>query len=378
MATTTPNYGWTVPTSSDLVKNGATAIETLGDSVDDSLWSSGFGQAAKNKLINGDFSINQRAFTSVTTTTTYTFDRWLTTLADGTVTYTPQVFTAGAAPVAGYESTNFLRCVTTGQTLTTAEARIIQKIENVRSFAGQPVTISFWAKAATGTPSIAVELLQTFGSGGSASVTGIIATKQAITTGWARYSWTGTVPSISGKTVGTANDSLQVVIWLSAGSSFNARTSSLGIQSNTFDIWGVQAEYGSKATPFQLAGGGSPEAELAMCQRYLPSFKGGFSTATGWWTSTTGGYFVLPFNVEARVAPTGVSLGASAVTDFQLLNTGFASGNPTAIAWNFGGVSSATISTTHTLGTPTAVAGANAIFRGLNANSTLLFTGCEL
>jgi len=34
MATTTPNFGWTVPTSSDLVKNGATAIETLGDSVD--------------------------------------------------------------------------------------------------------------------------------------------------------------------------------------------------------------------------------------------------------------------------------------------------------------------------------------------------------
>jgi hypothetical protein len=34
MATTTHNFGWTVPTSSDLVKNGATAIETLGDSVD--------------------------------------------------------------------------------------------------------------------------------------------------------------------------------------------------------------------------------------------------------------------------------------------------------------------------------------------------------
>jgi hypothetical protein len=37
MATTTPNFGWTVPTSTDLVKNGATAIETLGDSVDASL-----------------------------------------------------------------------------------------------------------------------------------------------------------------------------------------------------------------------------------------------------------------------------------------------------------------------------------------------------
>ena len=34
MATTTPQFGWTVPTSSDLVKNGATAIETLGDAID--------------------------------------------------------------------------------------------------------------------------------------------------------------------------------------------------------------------------------------------------------------------------------------------------------------------------------------------------------
>jgi hypothetical protein len=34
MATTTPNFGWIVPTSTDLVKNGATAIETLGDGID--------------------------------------------------------------------------------------------------------------------------------------------------------------------------------------------------------------------------------------------------------------------------------------------------------------------------------------------------------
>lgn len=37
MATTTPNFGWTVPTSTDLVKDGATAIETLGDAIDASL-----------------------------------------------------------------------------------------------------------------------------------------------------------------------------------------------------------------------------------------------------------------------------------------------------------------------------------------------------
>ena len=37
MATTTPNFGWAVPTSTDLVKDGAVAIETLGDSIDASL-----------------------------------------------------------------------------------------------------------------------------------------------------------------------------------------------------------------------------------------------------------------------------------------------------------------------------------------------------
>jgi hypothetical protein len=38
MATTTPNYGWDVPTSTDYVKDGATAIETLGDDIDATLW----------------------------------------------------------------------------------------------------------------------------------------------------------------------------------------------------------------------------------------------------------------------------------------------------------------------------------------------------
>jgi hypothetical protein len=37
MPTTTPNFGWSVPVSTDLVKDGATAIELLGDSIDTSL-----------------------------------------------------------------------------------------------------------------------------------------------------------------------------------------------------------------------------------------------------------------------------------------------------------------------------------------------------
>ena len=34
MATTTTNFGWTVPQSTDLVKDGATAISTLGSGID--------------------------------------------------------------------------------------------------------------------------------------------------------------------------------------------------------------------------------------------------------------------------------------------------------------------------------------------------------
>lgn len=36
MATTTTNFGWTVPQSTDLVKDGATAISTLGSGIDTS------------------------------------------------------------------------------------------------------------------------------------------------------------------------------------------------------------------------------------------------------------------------------------------------------------------------------------------------------
>lgn len=37
MATVTPNFNWPVPTSTDLVKDGATAMEALGDAIDTSM-----------------------------------------------------------------------------------------------------------------------------------------------------------------------------------------------------------------------------------------------------------------------------------------------------------------------------------------------------
>jgi hypothetical protein len=232
--------------------------------------------AGKNKIINGDFAINQRGFTSNTTNLSYNFDRWtqINGGTSGTLTVTPQTFTPGAAPVAGYEGANFVQCITASGADTNTFAIFAQRIEDVRTYAGQTVTVSFWAKATSGTPKIAIEFEQNFGSGGSPSsaVTAITGGAVTLSTSFARYSVNVSVSSISGKTIGTtANTSfLQLGLWLSAGSTFNTRASSIGLQNATFQIWGVQVEESSVATAFQTATG-TIQGELAACQRYYQS-----------------------------------------------------------------------------------------------------------
>jgi hypothetical protein len=321
MATTTPNYLWSVPTSSDLVKNGATAIETLGDSVDASLWNSGFGQASKNKIINGDMTINQRAFTSTTTNGTYTFDRFLAANSGGTSTYTARTFTAGAAPVAGYEGKNFIEVASTGQTLTSSFTQYAQRIEGVRTLAGQPVTISFWAKAASGTPKVAVDIQQYFGDSGSpsAAVNNYFG-EVTLTTSFVRYSLTATLGSMTGKTISDVNNLLRVALWTSAGSDFSARSINIGLQTATISFWGVQVEYGSYATPFQTASGGSPQAELAMCQRYYFRSTSDATTpvaiyANGTGTAATSGRFGIQLPVTMRTTPTSLDYANLGMSD---------------------------------------------------------------
>jgi hypothetical protein len=222
--------------------------------------------AGKNKIINGDFNVNQRSFTSTTTNLAYGFDRFLISYSGGTLTNSAQTFTAGTAPVAGYEGKNFSRLVTASQSTAAHYAAYLQRIEDVRTFAGQTVTISMWIKASTATPTIGVSLSQDFGAGGSAIVITSAATT-TITSSWARYSFTLTLPSIAGKTIGTG-DNLSVLLWTSVGTTISALGyPAVGIQNVTIDTWGWQIEAGSVATPFTTASG-SIGGELALCQRY--------------------------------------------------------------------------------------------------------------
>jgi hypothetical protein len=292
---TSPNYGWSEPDNTSLVKDGAQAMRTLGDAIDTSVWNVGFGQAGKNKIINGNFSVNQRSFTSSTSASSYTFDRWLVTLSGATGTYSAQTFTLGAAPVAGYEAANFLRlAVTVGND----NARIEQKIEDVRTFAGQTVTLSFWAKGTNPTTAgnLKATLGQDFGSGGSLVVSEI--KTFVLTANWVRYSLTYTLGSMTGKTIGTNSN-----VFIQFGQSTD-----VSAEAWTLDLWGVQMEYGSKATPFQTASGGSIQGELAMCQRYFYNPLSGNASAnvpvgSAFPQSTTVGRVVMKFPVTMRTPP---------------------------------------------------------------------------
>jgi hypothetical protein len=311
-----PNYGWAEPDNSSLVKNGAQDIRALGDAIDTSVWNIGYGQAGKNKIINGDFAINQRNFTSATTTLTFGYDRWTINTSGGVCTYSAQTFTAGTAPVAGYEAKNFARLESTGQSAVGNFCAIRQTIEDVRTFAGQTVTMSFWAKASTGTPLVGVQLNQIFGSGGSSDVYGT-PTLVTLNTSWTRYTATVNVPSIAGKTIGT-NSNLHFWLMTSVGSTISALGyPAVGLQNVIIDFWGAQVEYGSKATPFQTATG-TLQGELSACQRYYyrttaDSAYTIFGNGTA--VSTTQSNATIPLPVPLRISPSSIESLSLALFD---------------------------------------------------------------
>jgi hypothetical protein len=308
---TSPNYGWSEPDNTSLVKDGALAMRTLGDAIDTSVWNVGFGQAGKNKIINGDFGIWQRgtSFASLANTA-YFADRFagVWTAGGGTNTFSRQTFTPGAAPVAGYEGLYFARAAVTSGGAST-QLGMNTKIENVQTLAGTTATLSFWAKADSARTAT-VQVYQDFGSGGS-SVVLPLNTTQAITTSWVRYSFNITFASISGKTVGTSS-------FLNAYLYFNTGQASGSAQ---LDTWGWQLEYGSKATPFQTASG-SIAGELALAQRYYYRTTAVGSSFTpfgmGFARDTTTAMIFTSFPVEMRTRPTALEQSGTA-TDYNIL-----------------------------------------------------------
>jgi hypothetical protein len=360
MASTTTNYGFDVPTSSDLVKNGATQIALLGQDLDTFL----FRPFTRNLVINGGFDIAQRG-TSVAvsaSTNTNTLDRFqLNVGANGASTVSQQA----TGDTTNLPNIRYCARVqrNSGQTGTTTMyfASSFETADSVR-FAGQTVTFSFYARAGANFSSASNALGVTLRSGTGTDQnlyvytggTSPIDTTKTLTTTWQRFTSTATVPS----------NSTELALY------FNYAPTGTAGTNDYFEVTGIQVEQGNQASPFVRAGGGSIQQELAACKRYLPSYdntnsgNNGFVSGYAYGTNTS--IFMVPFDVAARTTPTGMTV--SGTINAYALNTS----TTMTPSFDAGGINSAAILASHTI-----IAGQGARL-GITAGAKLLFTGCEL
>jgi hypothetical protein len=324
MASTTTNYGFDVPTSSDLVKNGATAISTLGQDIDTFL----FRPFSKNAVLNSSFDIWQRG-TSVSVSANvlvYTADRWQ--VYNGV----NQAMTVSRQATGDTTNLPFIQyCArvqrNSGQTGTT-ETFFTQPLESTNSipFSNQTVTVSFYARRGTNysptSNNLKVNLVS--GTGTDQNITtytggaSVATVTNALTTTWTRYTVTGTV--------GATATELRL--------DFAFTPTGTASTNDYFEVTGVQLEVGNQVSPFSR-NAATIQGELAACQRYY--FRNNATSAyahlgpVGWFTNgtTTTSVMLIP-PVTMRTAPTSVEYGGTVAT----ISPSAASTNISALALN--------------------------------------------
>jgi hypothetical protein len=292
----------------------------------------------ENRIINGAFDFWQRG-TSFTTGV-YGADRWINDPSGGTVTMSRQAFTLGDT-LGSNNPTYFLRQTVSGQSGVNDRAIVSQPIEGVRSYAGQTITVLGWARRSSGSGNMVVEGEQNFGTGGSPSsaVSAISPTTITLTSSWAPFAAVLTVPSISGKTLGTNNnDYLKLSFWTSAGSTYNARTNSLGLQTIGVDLWGVHIKVGTHTTAAcDLYKQPELGPELVRCRRYFRLSPTGIPLTVN--TNNTYMGVSIPFDQPMRGTPAvtqsttsvyGITMGPNTGSDFNSTNSAIDSVNADA------------------------------------------------
>jgi len=282
---------------------------------------------ARNRIINGDARIDQRAAV-VTTSSTYFVDRWLLgVVTSGAV----QVAQSSTAPT-GFDNSLLFDVTTADTSIAAGEyGAVLQYIEgyNVADLAwgtasAKTVTLSFWVRSTT-TGTYCVKL------GNSAADRSYIAEYTVSAANTWEYK-TITVPGDTGGTwLKTNGVGIGVVFTFATGSTFQTTANSwatgnflgtsnqvnlLASASNEIRITGVQLEPGTVATPFERRSYGQ---ELALCQRYFEAGTGLlFASYTG--GSFGGGVLNYQFKATKRVAPTQVftaGTGSGSVTTFS-------------------------------------------------------------
>ena len=257
-----------------------------------------------NRVINGDFGIWQRS-TSSNGVGYFAADRWRNSFSGGNATQSRFIF--GTGEFLGTSLPRFgLRQTVSGQTLPSHLAGIEQRIEGVRSYAEQTITVLGWARRTSGSGNMVVQGIQAFGTGGAGvSTPGYTSqTLVTLTGAWVPFAVTMTVPTINGKTLGTdGNDYFALTFYTSLGSDYGT----LGLQSLAVDLWGIHIRQGTwTAADAALYRPRDPGAELMLCQRYYEQARGGGVAYAS--SAAAMQRFFVKYSVTKRAAPNSVAL----------------------------------------------------------------------
>lgn len=259
-----------------------------------------------NKVLNSRIRVDQRnlgPINLINSIRTLGPDRWAAT-ARSQDTFVPAVFSVGteAPGVLPESDTKYLTLDTSliRSFVGASYAYVNQYIEDVTTLSGRTVTLSFWAKCVTNeTQRVVPIVIQTFGTGGSASST-VTLPAVIINRSWFRYSMTFALPTVAGKTIIPGSNRLELRLLVSHESNPD-----VGLQKDIFGLWGVQLEEGPVATPLRMD---AYAHELAACQRYYLRIAPSADAPVSLWlskaTSTTAAQAWVPFPVSMYKVPT--------------------------------------------------------------------------
>lgn len=243
--------------------------------------------------IHGDFNADRFAIEADGTLGSHVISRQEHTLGQTDVPGNPKYFWRWAHTTAGSGSTY---------------RRVVNRIEGVQSYAGKQVTVSFYAKTGT-TATMNIGYRQFFGSGGSPSalVENTNVGSASLTSSWQRFSVTFTLPSISGKTLGTDGQNGLAI-------QFHIPNNSVV----TIDLSNIMINEGPVAATWSRLGD-SLANELESCQRYFQRFD--ITTYNGCINVYNDGNnldFVMQLVTQVRINPTLTFIGAQD-TDYAVI-----------------------------------------------------------
>lgn len=310
----TTRFGITYPELS-ATPDGPSQMQTMADTIEDALGTAvddvaGLTAGREDLIFNGNFRINQEGSSSYTATGgsgKYACDGWYINSGTGaTNVMTPTAETAGVYADHDRYYMDWDRTVAGS-----ADSYYEHRREDVRTAAGSSVTIAVLADVSSGTASLKVEVVQNFGTGGSPS-TAVVTTSTAITlsTSTTPQYVTISVPSISGKTLGS-NEDHYLSIRLTRTAAYGTgkiRLRRVGVTLGTAHVW-------PDKRPRQQ--------ELAIAQRYYWQWGPGNPSGSqifnlGVWATTTAiGVMHLP--VPMRIVP---AVTFSANNDFTIASGG--------------------------------------------------------